>query len=217
MRANIVILRPSDNVGVALRDIDMGQSAFATGNIEVLAAENIGVRGASVLEEPASPPPASSTLLLSVRSGTALSLFFSSSSAIFASTTIVMISLYLRSSSIRSASPNGRVPKSWRVGTQVSGASGIGRSLGAGTSAGFFSPASVFSSGPDPGLSSSIGNLRFEEGGMPPTDRLRGSVVSQTVGSVTRRKASVSARSEISKIGVNIKYPKWNANIKYGS
>jgi hypothetical protein len=41
--ANIVILRPSDNVGVALRDIDMGQNAFATGNIEVLAAEKIPI------------------------------------------------------------------------------------------------------------------------------------------------------------------------------
>ena len=43
MPANIVILRASDNVGVALRDIDMGQNACATGDIEVLAAEKIPI------------------------------------------------------------------------------------------------------------------------------------------------------------------------------
>ena len=43
MPANIVILRPSDNVGVALRDIDIGQDAIATGDIEVRATERIPI------------------------------------------------------------------------------------------------------------------------------------------------------------------------------
>lgn len=43
MPANIVILRPSDNVGVALRDIDIGQDAIATGDVEVRATEKIPI------------------------------------------------------------------------------------------------------------------------------------------------------------------------------
>lgn len=43
MVANIVILKPSDNVGVALRDIDIEQRALGAGNVEVRTIEKIQI------------------------------------------------------------------------------------------------------------------------------------------------------------------------------